>query len=67
RISSPYGYRRHPISGKIMFHRGLDIASPLGTSIHSVLSGVVSFSGRRGGYGNLVEIRHSNGIVTRYG
>ena len=67
RISSSYGYRRHPISGKIMFHRGLDIAAPLGTSIHSVLSGVVSFSGRRGGYGNLVEIRHSNGIVTRYG
>ncbi len=66
RISSAYGYRRHPISGKILFHRGLDIAMYEGAPVKAVKDGVVIFSGRRGGYGYVVDIRHADGMVTRY-
>lgn len=66
RISSKFGYRRHPIRKTVIFHRGLDIAAPQGTPIRAVLPGTVTFSGRRGGYGHVVEIKHANGLVTRY-
>lgn len=66
RISSPFGLRRHPISGRRHFHRGVDIAARSGSSIVAVRSGVVTYSGYRGGYGYMVEIRSKDGVTTRY-
>ncbi|MBK1693656.1 peptidase M23 [Chromatium weissei] len=65
-ISSPFGYRIHPTRHVRMFHEGVDIASARGTPIVSVANGVVIYSGVRSGYGRVVDIRHDNGLVTRY-
>jgi murein DD-endopeptidase MepM/ murein hydrolase activator NlpD len=65
-ISSAYGQRFDPIDGQPRFHRGVDIAAPAGTPINSVAAGRVVFSGVAPGYGNLVEIDHGGGWVTRY-
>lgn len=65
-ISSKFGYRRHPIGGKTRFHTGVDFASKRGTPVHATADGVVVFSGWRSGYGRLVEVRHMDGLVTRY-
>jgi murein DD-endopeptidase MepM/ murein hydrolase activator NlpD len=65
-ISSRYGWRKDPFSGKKTLHRGLDFAGKKGTGIIAVADGVVSLAGRRSGYGKTVEIRHGNGYVTRY-
>jgi len=66
-ISSYYGKRTDPFSGKIEMHKGMDFAGKKGSDIKAVASGVVTWSGERYGYGNLVEINHGNGYVTRYG
>ena len=66
-ISSRYGSRNDPFTGKPAFHNGIDIAAPEGTEVIAVAAGVVTWAGRRYGYGNLVEINHGNGYVTRYG
>ena len=66
-VSSPFGYRTDPISGKRVFHRGLDMAGRSGTAVTSIGSGIVTWSGPDQGYGNLVEISHGNGYITRYG
>lgn len=66
RISSPFGRRFHPIDKVYKGHSGVDIAIPLGEPLFAVADGVVTYSGVMGGYGNLVEINHGNGIVTRY-
>ncbi len=66
RLSSRFGYRRHPLTGKIRFHRGIDLAAPHGTPIRAFRAGTVIFSGPRGGYGYAVDIQHENGVVTRY-
>lgn len=65
-ISSRYGVRNDPFTGKAAYHNGIDIAAPEGTEVVSVAAGVVTWAGRRFGYGNLVEINHGNGYVTRY-
>jgi murein DD-endopeptidase MepM/ murein hydrolase activator NlpD len=65
-VSSRYGYRRDPFTGRKSFHRGVDIPGKPGADIVAVASGIVTFSGSRGGFGNTLEIRHSNGFVTRY-
>lgn len=65
-VSSRYGRRTDPFSGRVSWHNGFDIAGPVGTEISSVAGGVVVFSGDRGGFGLLVEINHGNGYVTRY-
>lgn len=65
-ISSTYGFRIHPVRNTRQFHEGVDFSSPRGAPIQAVADGLVVFSGRRNGYGNLVDIRHRNGIVTRY-
>lgn len=65
-ISSYYGYRTNPFDGGREFHKGIDIAAKTGTEIIAVAGGVVTWSDRRWGYGNLVEINHGNGYVTRY-
>ncbi len=66
-ISSYYGMRTNPFTGKLQFHKGMDFASKSGSKILSVAGGVVTWSSKRYGYGNLVEINHGNGYVTRYG
>ena len=66
RVSSVFGNRKDPIDGSHRHHNGLDIAAPEGTAIQSIRDGVVSFSGDRGGYGNLVIVDHGDGLETRY-
>jgi murein DD-endopeptidase MepM/ murein hydrolase activator NlpD len=67
RISSVFGMRKHPILGIWRRHAGTDYAASQGTPVRSVGDGVVIFAGRKGGYGNVIEVRHRNGFVTRYG
>lgn len=66
-VSSFFGFRADPFTGRRAHHDGVDIAGKKGDPIEVVASGIVSFSGERSGYGNLVEINHGNGYVTRYG
>ncbi len=66
-ISSEYGWRKHPVTGSKNFHSGLDIAAPEGTPIFCSKNGIVTFADENGGYGLMVEVRHSNGFYTRYG
>ena len=65
-LSSKYGKRSDPFTGKQDFHKGLDFAGKKGSTVVAVGDGVVTWSGRRTGYGNLIEISHGNGYVTRY-
>lgn len=66
RISSTFGARRDPFTKGSAFHAGMDFAAPRGTPVKSAGDGEVIHAGRRSGYGNLVEIRHTTGLVTRY-
>lgn len=66
RLTSKFGYRRHPITRRIAFHRGVDFAAPRGAPVLSVKAGTVVFSGRRGGYGLTIDVRHADGVITRY-
>jgi murein DD-endopeptidase MepM/ murein hydrolase activator NlpD len=65
-LSSKYGYRSDPFTGKRTWHNGVDLAGKEGSDIISVGAGVVTFAGDRYGYGNLVEVDHGDGLVTRY-
>ncbi|MBK1648517.1 M23 family metallopeptidase [Rhabdochromatium marinum] len=65
-ITSGFGYRRHPITGRRSLHNGIDIAAKSGSPIVAMADGLVVFSGRKQGYGNIVEIRHGNGLETWY-
>jgi murein DD-endopeptidase MepM/ murein hydrolase activator NlpD len=67
RLSSPFGYRIHPITGVNQLHAGLDMAAPIGTPIFATGNGKVVRAGVAGGYGNMVEIEHADGLHTRYG
>lgn len=64
--SSGFGRRLDPFSGQMAWHGGLDFSAPKGSKVRAVAGGVVVFAGRRGAYGNLVEINHGNGYSTRY-
>jgi murein DD-endopeptidase MepM/ murein hydrolase activator NlpD len=67
RISSRFSYaRRHPVLGSTRKHVGIDYAADAGTAVMATGDGVVIRAGRVGGYGRLVELRHKNGITTRY-
>ena len=65
-LSSRFGYRSDPIRGVPRMHSGIDIPGHSGTPIHASASGTVNFAGWAGGYGRMVEIRHGNGLSTRY-
>lgn len=65
-ISSRFGLRRDPFTGRSRMHKGVDFAGPSGTKIFSIAGGVVSFSQRKGGYGNVVEVDHGDGFISRY-
>lgn len=66
RITSKFGNRNHPVLKSVKFHRGVDIAVSLGTPVYAGIKGIVTFAGKRGNYGNLVEIEGSDGIKVRY-
>jgi murein DD-endopeptidase MepM/ murein hydrolase activator NlpD len=65
-ISSYFGNRTDPFNGHREFHTGLDIATPVGSKVHAVAEGIVTYAGVRRGYGNVVEIDHGNGYMTRF-
>jgi murein DD-endopeptidase MepM/ murein hydrolase activator NlpD len=66
-ISSHFGYRSDPFHGHSAFHSGVDFAAPPGSKVIATGPGVVTFSGYKQGYGNVVEITHPTGYLTRYG
>ena len=66
-MSSSYGMRTDPFHGKERWHAGVDFAGKKGSEVIAVASGVVTWSAKRSGYGNMVEINHGDGFVTRYG
>ncbi len=65
-VSSPFGLRIDPFTGRQASHRGIDFAGPSGTEIVAVAAGIVTWSGVRSSYGKVVEIDHGDGLVTRY-
>lgn len=65
-MSSGFGSRTDPFTGSREYHGGLDFAGKEGTEIYAVAAGVVTWSDDRYGYGNMVEISHGNGYITRY-
>ncbi|HEY5665911.1 MAG TPA: M23 family metallopeptidase, partial [Gammaproteobacteria bacterium] len=65
-ISSGFGERSDPFTGRLAFHEGVDFAGRQGNEIVVVASGVVTWAGDRFGYGQMVEVNHGNGYATRY-
>jgi murein DD-endopeptidase MepM/ murein hydrolase activator NlpD len=66
-ISSDYGRRRDPITKRMAFHAGVDLAGPARQPVYATAPGIVARAGRNGPYGNMVEIDHGFGLRTRYG
>lgn len=66
-ISSPYGWRTHPVTGVKKYHSGIDYASALGTPIYAIGDGVVLYAGTAQGYGHWIVIDHQNGLYSIYG
>jgi murein DD-endopeptidase MepM/ murein hydrolase activator NlpD len=65
-MSSAFGHRTDPFTGRIANHEGVDFAGKDGSNIVAVASGVVTWSGVRSGYGNMIELNHNGGFMTRY-
>ncbi len=65
-VSSRYGVRTDPFTGRRTMHNGIDFAGKEGSDVLAVAAGVVTWTGRESGYGNMVEISHGDGFVTRY-
>lgn len=65
-LSSGYGQRADPFTSKPAMHYGVDFSGPAGSEVLAVADGVVTWSGRRAGYGNVIDVDHGNGYVTRY-
>lgn len=65
-VTSPYGYRIHPVYGTRKLHSGLDVGAPRGAPIASTSGGLVIFAGWRGGYGNTVIVDHGGGLTSLY-
>jgi len=66
-ISSSFGRRVSPFTGRREFHKGIDIANHIGTKIISPASGLVTYVGKRGGYGKMITIDHGHGMLTHFG
>lgn len=65
-LSSHFGLRTDPFTGRSSLHRGVDIASPMGSAIRAIGDGVITYAGKKQGYGLMVEIKHGQGYSTRY-
>ena len=66
RLTSEFGMRKDPFTGRPEFHHGLDIAAKSGTPVYAYQPGVVVFSGWKGGYGRVITVRHENGLESTY-
>lgn len=66
-VSSGFGTRFHPVLHRSIFHKGMDLPMPIGTPVFPSRSGEVVYAGWRSGFGNVVEMRHHDGSMTRYG
>jgi murein DD-endopeptidase MepM/ murein hydrolase activator NlpD len=66
-MSSRFGWRADPFTGRSRFHSGVDLRAAYGTEVPAAAGGTVVFAGERGAYGNLVIVRHEDGVETRYG
>lgn len=66
-VTSGFGGRRHPILGYVRMHSGLDFKAGYGEPIYAVTDGVVAYAGRKGGYGNFVQLNHGGGLASGYG
>lgn len=66
-VTSRFGYRKDPLLGSQAFHAGIDFRAETGHPVSAPASGTIVTAGVKGGYGNLVEIRHKGGLVTRFG
>lgn len=66
-VTSPFGWRVHPITGQGQPHSGIDLGAVKGQAVHAALDGVVLSAERRGPLGLCVELRHDGGLITRYG
>lgn len=65
-VSSHFGYRNDPFTGKVFLHKGLDVAGPIGTPVVATAAGIVSYVGYEPGYGKIVSIDHGFGVLTRF-
>lgn len=65
-VTSPYGLRRNPFTQRLQFHKGVDIRAGYATLVKAVADGVVTFSGKKSGYGRVVTVNHGNGVETYY-
>jgi murein DD-endopeptidase MepM/ murein hydrolase activator NlpD len=65
-VTSPYGWRIHPVFGDRRFHKGVDYGAPLGTPVFAVADGTVEDAGWRGNYGRYVRLDHGTGLATAY-
>lgn len=65
-VTSPFGRRVHPLTGRVTTHRGIDFSAPAGSDVLAVAAGVITYSGWRNGYGNTVEVTHPDGHLTLY-
>jgi murein DD-endopeptidase MepM/ murein hydrolase activator NlpD len=66
-MTSPFGMRKHPIFRRMAVHTGIDLRGDTGEPVRATATGKVTIAGRQGGYGNMVEISHGNGLATRFG
>ena len=66
-VTSKYGYRPHPVTGRYQFHKGIDFRASTGTRVYASKGGRVIFAGRKGGYGKIVGIEHEGNFTTWYG
>jgi murein DD-endopeptidase MepM/ murein hydrolase activator NlpD len=66
KISSPFGWRRHPVTRRRDFHTGIDVRAPRGRAIKAAKAGRVEYAGWMGGYGRVVVVRHNDGLSTLY-
>ena len=65
-VTSEFGYRKSPVTGKRKLHKGIDIRATEGTKVIATAKGTVIFAGKRGGYGNMVVVKHPYDMQTRY-
>jgi murein DD-endopeptidase MepM/ murein hydrolase activator NlpD len=65
-VTSRFGLRKDPFRRKPAMHSGIDFRGPVGSPVYTTAPGVIVKAGRHGGYGKLVEVRHENGVTTRY-
>ena len=66
-VTSKYGYRPHPVTGRYQMHEGIDLRAAMGTRVYASRAGKVIFAGRKGGYGKVVGIEHGDDFTTWYG